>query len=122
MKAQTSTRQVERPMTNYKLVNSGQGYGTIGKELDLQFEQNPTHEIRFKRVPNTQTQYSAHALLPGKEPEELNRMRVMDVTNKRDLRSILAEAKIESAGLPDEIRVIQLNWGKDIWGIFYSSK
>lgn len=106
-------------MKDYTQINCGQAYDTIGNEIEGQLRANETLELRFVRTPGTEVTYTSYALQKvGNNVPLIRGFEFIDVGNRKALKGIL-EANLDKDSLPEEIRVIQPNWARSMWGVFF---
>lgn len=104
-------------MENYEQI-ANQSYDTIGKEIDLQLGQNPrTREVRFVKVPGMKLMYDTYTLKGTIIPAVKN-SDFVDAAPRKELADIL-NGELKEGSLPQEVRVIRPNNGRDMWGIFF---
>ncbi|MCH7568305.1 MAG: hypothetical protein IIA87_02685 [Nanoarchaeota archaeon] len=104
-------------MENYKRINPGQSYDTIGREIGGQLKSSPTHDIRFVRVPDTKLMYVTHVLESNDVPtlDEFDFIGASDV----DGLGALITDELERDRLPEEIRAVSPKSGQGGWGLFF---
>jgi len=105
-------------MANYRKINAGQSYDTIGREIAGQLKQNSTHEIKFRKIENSRYMYEAYVLESG---SEVPRLRGTDFIGSADISGLgkIISSEIQEDKLPGEIRVISPSSGSGGWGIFF---
>ncbi len=105
-------------MDNYKRINVGQSYDAIGPEIAGQLESNPTQDIRFIRVPNTELMYEAHVLENKANVPTLDGFDYIGASDVNGLGALIT-SELRKESLPKEVRAVSPRSGQGGWGLFF---
>jgi len=100
-----------------------QEYKYVGKDMPRFIASNDAHAVKLLKIPNKDS-YEVHVGSPFEHARIID-MTLVDASRLADLPSLLEselaewKEKNQVNPFPEEIQIIQPNWARDIWAVFF---
>jgi hypothetical protein len=109
----------EKGLQEYVMIDAGQRFDSIGKNIAHQIRVNCTRDIKYERVGESD-KYETWVSHSSPDERIIGNMVPIDSAKINDLESIFRANVYNPNNLPKEIRVVRPNFHRNLYTVFFS--